>query len=149
MNKEARERSKHTWFRKGNLPTNTLFDGAIRARKGSNNKQYYWIRLSLANWMPLHRYLWGQERGEIPKGGIIRFRDGNTLNCSLDNLELISRKENAERNIKEEGQNPAQRLTDGYIKAILATNTGMNKEQVTPEMIELKRTQLLLNRENP
>ena len=32
--------------------------------------------------------------GKIPKGMIVVFKDGNTMNCVIENLELISFSEN-------------------------------------------------------
>lgn len=37
-----------------------------------------------------HVYLWNQINGNIPKGFNVTFIDGNTLNCTIDNLELLS-----------------------------------------------------------
>jgi hypothetical protein len=86
------ERSKHTRFKKGDLPGNTLHDGAITIRyhKGTG-KPYKYIRIGLAKWVAYHRCLWEQAHGPIPAGHNIQFRDGDTLNCDLSNLYMISR----------------------------------------------------------
>lgn len=42
-------------------------------------------------WRPKHKVLWEAEHGPVPKGHILLFLDGNKLNLSLDNLELITR----------------------------------------------------------
>lgn len=89
---------EETRFKKGNEPHNTKHDGAITIRTDNNGKDYKHIRVAKAKWMPLHRYLWQQENGQIPKGHNIAFKDGNTLNCTLDNLELISNYELMQRN---------------------------------------------------
>lgn len=49
-------------------------------------------------WAPYHRYLWEQANGPIPAGHALVFRDRNRTNCTLENLELISRADLARRN---------------------------------------------------
>ena len=38
----------------------------------------------------------------MPEGYVVAFRDGNRLNCSLENLYLLSREDNARRRASEE-----------------------------------------------
>ena len=69
---------------------------------------YVYIKVSDdAKMVMKHRWVWEQAHGPIPKGYNIMFRDGNRLNCSLDNLELVSRGEAARRQVKSE--TPEQR----------------------------------------
>lgn len=49
-------------------------------------------------WKLYHHQVWEAANGPIPPKHIVRFRDGNRSNCALENLELISMKENAARN---------------------------------------------------
>ena len=49
-------------------------------------------------WRQLHYILWEDAHGRVPKGRILRFKDGDKLNVDLANLELISRRENRLRN---------------------------------------------------
>jgi hypothetical protein len=92
MTAEQIERTKHTRFKKGNLPGNTLHDGAITIRRHKRDGRFYkWIRIGLAKWVAYQRYQWEQAYGPIPKGHNVQFRDGDTLNCELSNLYLISR----------------------------------------------------------
>jgi hypothetical protein len=51
-----------------------------------------------SNWRPLHRILWEKENGPVPAGHMVSFRDGDKLHCTFENLELITRAENARRN---------------------------------------------------
>ncbi|WP_051605484.1 HNH endonuclease signature motif containing protein [Sediminibacter sp. Hel_I_10] len=99
---ETRERMLSTAFKVGNEPHNTLYDGAITLRHDhphrNGGRKYYYIRLSKGESMPLHRYIWIQEHGSIPKGMNVVFKDGNSLNCKLDNLEIISKSKNMKRN---------------------------------------------------
>jgi len=49
-------------------------------------------------WTTLHRILWEDARGPIPKGLKLRFKDGDKLNVELGNLELISHGDLLRRN---------------------------------------------------
>src|SRR5690606_8610057 len=83
-----------TQFKKGNLPHNTKFDGCIRVQPDKSGRRYKYIRVAKAKWMPLHRYIWAQVYGD-PGTNVIRFKDGNSMNCDIENLMLISRGDNA------------------------------------------------------
>ena len=37
-----------------------------------------------------HYYIWEKTNGKIPKGYYLCFKDGNTLNCELENLYLVT-----------------------------------------------------------
>ena len=87
-----------TTFKKGNLPHNTKENGYISIRKDKNGNDYKFIRLDKSKWIPLHVYNWKQVYGEIPKDKIVVFKNKDKNNCSIDNLELISRVENMNRN---------------------------------------------------
>ena len=44
-------------------------------------------------WELKHRAVWEKEYGKIPNNHIIIFLDGDKLNCSIENLMLVSRSE--------------------------------------------------------
>lgn len=95
------EKTKATRFKKGNLPHNTKCDNTISFRSDSGTgKVYKYIRISLGKWIPLHQKMWIDANGEIPKGYVVVFKDKDTMNCNLSNLELISRAELLMRNNK-------------------------------------------------
>lgn len=98
MTKEVREKVKHTWFKKGNLPFNTKTDGVIVSRTDKTGKNYLYIRESVGKWELLHRHLWRKHHGKIPRGMLVVFKDRNQQNCVIENLELITREENMLRN---------------------------------------------------
>lgn len=104
MSAEAIENSKSFRFKKGNIPHNSIGkkDGDIVVRhqnkKINNPKPYKYIRLALGKWYPLHQKIWQDENGKVPEGMCIWFKDGDTLNCTIDNLELITRAEIMSRN---------------------------------------------------
>lgn len=60
---------------------------------------YVWVARNVRR--TVHRMNWEKENGPIPPGHVIRFKDGNTMNCAIENLECISRKEQAHRIPKE------------------------------------------------
>jgi hypothetical protein len=91
-----------TSFKKGSTPANTKYDGAISLRQKKGDPPYKYIRVSKGKWELLHRYIWKQANGPIDKGYIITFKDGDSLNCDLSNLEMISMKENVLRNSNRE-----------------------------------------------
>jgi len=96
MSVEAIEKIKATQFKKGNLPHNTKTDGYIIIRKDKRGA-YKWIKKE-GKMQPLHIWNWKTEKSEIPKGYNVIFKDGNTLNCNIDNLDCISKEENMKRN---------------------------------------------------
>ena len=97
MSKESIEKSKATRFKKGQLPHNTKYDGNISIRK-SHGIPYKYIRIELGKWELLHRHVWEKEKGPIPEGCNVQFKDGDSLNCHIDNLFLINRKNKAQIN---------------------------------------------------
>lgn len=98
MPASVRRKVAKTFFKSGHLPHNTRRDGDISIRMDKRKVKCKFIRTALGVWTPYHVYRWQMFRGPVPKGMIIRFRDGNPLNCKLDNLELIDRAEHAIRN---------------------------------------------------
>ena len=98
MNAGVYAKVSATMFKKGHMPDNTLYDGAESIRKDKNGHRYVYVRISLGKWIPKHVLLWQQAHGPVPKGYNIVFRDGNTLNCTLENLECISNAELMQRN---------------------------------------------------
>jgi hypothetical protein len=92
-------RSIHTRFSKGNLPPNTMHDGAIVIRRCSTTgKPYQYIRVRMGLWDALHRQVYIQHFGPIPKGMIVAFKNRDTMDVRPENLELITRTENMRRN---------------------------------------------------
>jgi len=85
-------------FQKGHVPKNTKHDEAITIRQKKGDPPYKYFRVIVGKWMLLHRYLWEQVNGPIPPKHVLRFKDGDTINCELDNLELISMSKNMTMN---------------------------------------------------
>ena len=87
-----------TMFKKGNKPANTKPVGTINVRADTSGRLYQYIKIKDSHWELLHRYVWTQENGEIPRGYVINFIDGNFMNCELSNLRLKTRGEMAVMN---------------------------------------------------
>jgi hypothetical protein len=99
MCKESINKTKATRFVKGRKPHNTKQAGDIVAIKDSYNGTYYkYIKIKDNHWVLYHRYLWEKVNGSIPKDYILVFKDKNTDNVVIENLELISRSESMLRN---------------------------------------------------
>jgi hypothetical protein len=98
MDAEIYEKVAPTMFKKGNKPYNTKPNGTINVRADSSGRLYQYIKIKDSHWELLQRYVWTQANGEIPRGFVVIFLDGNYLNCELSNLQVISRKENMARN---------------------------------------------------
>lgn len=98
MDESLRAKVARTWFKSGHMPHNTRHDGHISARKDKTGRVYLHVRVELGKYILLHRHIWEQANGEIPPKHVVTFKDGDTMNCSIDNLELITMKENRRRN---------------------------------------------------
>jgi len=133
--------SPATEFKKGHIPVNVKYDGCIRTRYNYKRGTFAkWIRISQNKWVAYNRYVWEKHHGEIPTGLLVVHKDGNPLNCDIDNLYLITRAENAIRNQDYE--------SDNYIASTIArSDKELRKELLKhPKLLELKRTQLKLRR---
>ena len=83
-------------FKPGNMPTNHRPIGSERI----NIYGYIEIKIAEPNqWTFKHRLVWEQHHGPIPENTNIVFKDGNPLNCDIDNLDALSKMENFYCNI--------------------------------------------------
>lgn len=85
------EGSKKSWFKKGGTPPNTKPVGTISVRKNHNKgDSRVFIKIAEPNkWVLYNRWLWEQNFGEIPKGYVVTHKDGNHLNCNINNLKIM------------------------------------------------------------
>lgn len=60
-------------------------EGKTVIRKNRDGSKYYYIKHG-DQMVQLHRFRWVQHHGIIPSGHKIYFKDGNTLNCRIENL---------------------------------------------------------------
>ena len=119
---EVYEKVKPSMFKKGHRPHNWKPDGTIVERKDTdqNGRVYLYYKVADSKWILYHNKIWIDHNGPIPKGSIIRFIDGNTRNCDISNLEIVSMKDNMARNT-------IQRFPE-EIQQIIKLTTKLNKK---------------------
>jgi hypothetical protein len=96
---QAGGRAHQTKFKKGQR-------GARQRPVGSERLERDSVMVKVAEpsvWKPKARVVWEQHFGPIPRGAIIRMRDGNPENCAPRNLRLITRGEHVRLNWKPRG----------------------------------------------
>lgn len=110
MSADAIERSKKSRFKSCHLPHNTRNDFEISIREDKRGVKYKFIRIALSKWIPLHRHNWIIVNGQIKRGLKLIFKDGDTMNCSLENLELLTAAELMKRNTYHNYPQPIPKL---------------------------------------
>ena len=92
---EVIKKMQKTSFPKGHIPHNHKSVGYERI----NRDGYIEVKTKEPRtFKPKHRLVWEKENGAIPPGYNIQFRDGNRLNCNIENLYMISRNEQCVEN---------------------------------------------------
>jgi len=97
----SRGRMRETQFKKGQQSANYLPIGTQRVDSDG------YLRQKIADglggfgngkvWAFVHRQAWEAAHGPIPKGYRLWWKDGDRMNCALENLELLSGKEHMAR----------------------------------------------------
>ena len=82
-----------------------------------NGHKYLYVRIAEGQWIQKHILIWTQANGPVPNGYNIVFRDGDTQNCVLENLECISDAELMSRNTMNNLPEDVQELI--YLKSRL------------------------------
>lgn len=102
MSPQGEEKCRQTQIRKDKPIVPVAPIGEVRIRKDHLNRKgipYKWIKVEQPNkWRMLNRVVWEEHFGAIPKGAIITFADGDSLNCDISNLVLTTRAQNVIRN---------------------------------------------------
>lgn len=120
-----------SFFKKGHRPHNQRKDwDEVVAKNGG--REYWMIKIPSKTKMVFkHRWLWELCYGPIPERHSVRFKDGNTLNCVIENLYLISLRDQ----MVENAMRPSA-IAKRFLK--------MNDEEIdfakkhAPEILELK-----------
>lgn len=114
---------------------------------GGKKYKYKFVRLEKPDpkgelWGLEHRVKWEAKYGPIPEGHLLVFKTPDTLNTDFDNLELKTYKEKMQLN------NAAIDLTDNYMAWLIGRHAEEIRDEVRkdPELIQLKRLQILLQR---
>ena len=112
MSPESQARSRMTTFKKGDTPHNTQPLGSISIMVG------YWVMKAShtgnqhQKWKFLHRLLWEKEKGPIPKGMNVVFRNGDRNDIRMENLMLMDRKEMARYTPMDDSEPEMQRFSE-------------------------------------
>jgi len=91
-----------TRFKVGHVPTTHVPVGTYsmttarrkfvkRTGKYYDIKPYWRLKVAENKWHFLHQLVYQATHGSIPKGSVVIFVDGDTLNCSSENLVCVSR----------------------------------------------------------
>jgi hypothetical protein len=96
INYNAGGRSVETRFKKGQKPPNSFRNfGDVFQIIDGKDKPYLFIKLPCNRQYPYGRYVYEQQTGiKLTKDEVIRFKDGNTINCAFENLMKVTRREN-------------------------------------------------------
>lgn len=99
MSPEVYEKAKHTFFQKNHIPHNAKNDWEEAKCRDSSGRTYWRIKLpGKRKLVYKHIWLWEEEYGKVPKGYNIIFKNGDSLDCRIDNLECISNAELMSKN---------------------------------------------------
>ena len=93
MPNSVRIKVEHTMFKAGQTSYNNKPIGYERLGKDG----YIQIKTQ-SGFKPKNRVVWEQHFGAVPAGNIVIFKDGDKLNFNIDNLDIITRADNANRN---------------------------------------------------
>jgi len=95
-------RMAQTQFQRGHFPVNRDPDYYVLGALRVNSDGYIDMRVSFdkggKGWRALHRILWEDAHGSVPRGHVVIFKNRDKLDVALDNLELITFAENMRRN---------------------------------------------------
>ena len=142
MSPEMIERTKATRFMKGQDPHNSVEIGYERITKDGyvevKTNHFKGVDSKNKNFELKHRLLWEKHNGEVPDGFVVSIKGTDKINFTIEDLELISMKENLLRNT----------VCDA---SIVKRFMGIKKPELVekaindiPELIELKRTNILI-----
>jgi len=96
---QAGGRAKETQFKKGRRPHTWNPVGHERLTKdGYLQRKVTDTGCTPRDYRMVHHLVWEEAGGEIPPGHVLVFRNGNKRDIRPENLELITRAENARRN---------------------------------------------------
>lgn len=98
MPEHVYQKCKVSMWKQGHRPHNWKADGSIVERNDKTGRSYLYYKVKDSHWILYHNKIWMDHHGPIPSKHIISFKDGNTLNCDISNLEMLSMAENARRN---------------------------------------------------
>lgn len=143
MSPEMIERTRINQFKKGQDPHNTVAIGSERVtvdgyievkvrhcKNGEGKNKNFELK---------QRLVYAQHYGLIPENMLVIFKDGNSLNVAIENLDLRSKAENMLFNSYSD---------NGIVKRFMGIKKPEIVERIKnemPELITMKRNEILLN----
>lgn len=130
MSEAGKRNSARTQFKPGEVPMHspTFREPGYECIRNEKGRKYIWIKPSDGRRMiPKARWLWEQAHGAIPKGYNVQFKDGNSLNCVLDNLYLISRAKQLRKNFDDL---PDERKAEARAKSRVTRNKSIRADKL-------------------
>ena len=106
MSTELYDKCRRTMFKKGNKPTNTKNVGDER----KDVDDYTYVKIADRDWRLKQRLVYEKINGPIPAESIVIFKDRNKENFDINNLEMITKLENMQRNTIHNYPPPIQSL---------------------------------------
>ena len=82
-----------------------MSNGSVRKKVGSINSNGYLVMFHNGSMRPVHRILWESTRGAIPKGFEIDHINGFRLDNRIENLRLVTSKQNKENQHRAQSTN--------------------------------------------
>lgn len=137
MSTEGQKNSRQTCYKKGSIPHNARHIGTETVTKDG----YRRVKVAEPNgWTFVHRLIWTIENGTPPpKGYALVFLNGNTLDCSPENLALVPRRElqilNNNGRVSEDRQ-----TTQALLTLVKLARKRMDREQ----KITTKNTEVIM-----
>ena len=93
MSEEVIQKTTATRFKKGQIPVNIKEIGYERINI------YGYVEVKTEKGFVLkHRMIWVEHNGPIPKGYLVRFKNGNKQDIRIENLELVTCAQNMKDN---------------------------------------------------
>lgn len=104
------------------IGTERITEDGYRQRKVNDDRPFH------RRWRFVHVLVWEAAHGPVPKGSAIVFRDGDRLNCALENLAQVSRKDLMSRNSVHNYPDPIPQLVQ-LRGALVRKINGRTKEK--------------------
>ena len=92
LRKDKENYASENGWSKTKLPIGTekIFNGFVYVKISETREKNKTHKAYHENWKMKAHYLWEKENGKIPKGYCLCYKDGNKLNCELENLYLVT-----------------------------------------------------------
>ena len=92
LRKDKENYASENGWSKTRLPVGTekIFNGFVYVKISETREKNKTHKAYHENWKMKAHYLWEKENGKIPKGYCLCYKDGNKLNCELENLYLLT-----------------------------------------------------------